>query len=168
LLALEPFRSARPLAAVGIACLGLLPTLGAPERPLHWAVTGGLLLFVALLFARHRFGRQELPLGRVDEPAARAAGRTVLMVTVVIGAIVAVIVGARLRSGGGIGLLSLAMPAVGLGWLASLGLKAGRHREPALEPAATSDRPSRRPPNWEPAASAQASQAGSPNRHVSA
>jgi hypothetical protein len=168
LLASEPFRSAGPLAAIGIACLGLIPTLGGPERPLHWAMTGGLLLFGVLLFARHRFGRQKTPLGRVDEPAARAAGRTVLVVSAVIGALVAVIVGARLRSGGSIAALSLAMPAVALGWLASLGLKAARHREPALEPAATSDRPSRRPPNWEPTSGAQASQAGSSNRQVSA
>jgi hypothetical protein len=130
-------------------------------------MTGGMLLFGVLLFARQRFSRQQAPLTRVDEPAARAAGRAVLLVSAVIGAIVVVIVGARLRSGGSIAALSLAMPAVGLGWLASLGLKAARHREPALEPTSTSDRPSRRPPNREPPSGAQASQAGSSNRQVS-
>ena len=31
-----------PLAAAGIICLALVPTLGGPDHPLHWAVTGSL------------------------------------------------------------------------------------------------------------------------------
>jgi hypothetical protein len=127
-----------------------------------------MLLFGALLFARQRFGRPQAPLGRVDEPAARAAGRTVLIVSAVLGAIVVVIAGARWQSGGSIGALSLAMPAAALGWLASLGLKTARHREPALEPTAASDRPSRRPPHLQPKPGTQANQAGSSNRQLSA
>jgi hypothetical protein len=141
--------------------------LGDPQRPLHWAMTGGLFGFGVLLWTRHRLGQGESQLQRVDEPAARSAGRTTLVVCAIIAALVGVIVGAQLRSGGSIGLMSLGMPLVSLAWLASLGLKAWRHREPAPEPAAVSDRPSRRPPSWDAASSPKPGQSSS-NPQVSA
>jgi hypothetical protein len=149
-------------------CLGLVPMLGDPARPLHWAVTAGMVAFGGLLGARHRLGRTTSQLGRVDETSARSAGRVTLVVCALIAAAVAVIFGARLRSGGSIGLLSLGMPFIALVWVSSLGLKAWRHREPAPEPAGLSDRPSRRPPSWDAVPSAKPGQSGSPNRQVSA
>jgi hypothetical protein len=135
-----------PLASAGIACLGLVPVLGGPERPSHWAVTVGMVGFGGLLWARQRLTRREGALARVPARAARNAGRTVLLVCAVVSAIIAVVVLTRLREGGGIGLLSLAMPGAGLLWLTSLGLKTQRHRDPAADAAPANDRPSRRPP----------------------
>jgi hypothetical protein len=168
LAAFEPHRSAAPLAAVGIACLGLVPVLGGPDHLLHWAVTGLVLVFSAWLWTRRRRDQPPAGLGRVEAPAARLAGRVTLGVCAVVAAIVAVIFGARLHSGGNVALLSWSLPAASLAWVTSLGLKAWQHREPEVAPAAPSDRPSRRPPNWDAAASAKSPQSSPPNRHVSA
>ena len=124
----------------------------------------------ALLWARRRVSGPEAQLERVEVPAARLAGRATLGVCAVSAGLVAVIFGARLRSGGSFGPLSLGMPLVSLVWVASLGRKAFRHRELAVElPPAASERPSRRPPSWDAGPSSKPSQSGgSSNRHVSA
>jgi hypothetical protein len=165
----KPPRSAVPLAASGIVCLGLVPTLGGPESSLHWATTAGMVAFGALLLTRHRLRAPEGPLERVAEPEARRTGRAVLVVCGIIAALMGVIVVARLRSGGSIGLLSTAMPLVGLGWLLHLGIKTRRHREVALpvDSAQLADRPSRRPPSWDATPNQRPSQTP-PNRQVSA
>jgi len=123
----------------------------------------------SLLWARQRVSGREARLERVEVSAAQLAGLTTLGVCAVVGAIVAVIFGARLRSGGSVGPLSLGMPLVSLAWVASLGRKALRHRELAVEPpVAASERPSRRPPSWDAGPSSKPSQGGgSSNRHVS-
>ena len=138
-----------PLAATGIMCLGLVPLLGGPERPLHWAVTAGMVGFGALLWARRRLRGAEGPLPAISKPAAQAAGRSVLMVAGVITLLVGVVVGFRLHSGGELRALSLALPAAALVWLVVLGLQMLGHRGPPTEAAGTGDRPSRRPPPWD-------------------
>jgi hypothetical protein len=144
-----------PLAAAGIACLGLVPALGGPDRPLHWAMTAGMVGFGALLAVRHRLSRREGALGHVEEGAARSAGTAVLVVCGVSAALVLGIIGLQWRRGGPIGLLSLVMPLLGLLWLAWLGHKSLRHRDAAAEPPAAKDRPSRRPPKRDAVATAQ-------------
>jgi len=157
------------LASVGIIGLGLLPTLGSPDRPLHWAMTAGMIGFGALLAVRHRLRRFEAQLAPVPQSTAQRAGRTVLWVTGVIGAMVVVIVLQRLTSGGPIALLSIAMPIAGLAWLASLGLKARRWpADPSDASTASNDRPSRRPPAWERLTPTGPSPPGDPGRHASA
>jgi hypothetical protein len=141
----EPFRSAVPLAAAGIACLGIVPTLGGPESPLHWAMTAGMVGFGILLWARHRLSKRASELQPVSAAQALIAGRAVLIVTAIIAALVAVIVLAQWRHGGALGLQSLAMPAAGLIWLAALGLKSLAFARGAAGPPVTSERPSRRP-----------------------
>lgn len=147
-----------------------MPLLGGLRQPApaHFALAGGLFAFGALLWTRQRLGKRPASLAPVAVAAARLAGGATLGVCVAIGAIVLVIFGARLRSGGSFGALSVGMPVVALAWLASLGRKAWRHREPIAEDAAPSERPSRRPPSWDAAAGAKASQRGSSNRQVSA
>jgi hypothetical protein len=86
----------------------------------------------------------------------------------VVALLVALIVGARLRAGEPIGLLSVALPLLGLVWLATLGARAWRHREPGPSRRRPVIRPSRRPVNWEAGASRQASPSTPPDRHVSA
>jgi hypothetical protein len=124
-----------PLAAAGIACLGLVPTLGGPDRPLHWAMTAGMVGFGALLFVRHRLVKREGALRPVSAAEARHAGATVLILTGISALLVLGIVGLQWRRGGDIGLLSLAMPVVGLLWLGSLGVLSRRHRvDPTADP----------------------------------
>lgn len=168
LSALQPFRSAVPLAAAGIVCLGLIPIFGGPEQPLHWAISGGMVGFGVLLWARRRLRGAEGPLQHVAPEAARQAGRALFIVSAVVGVLVALIVGARLGTGEPIGLLSVALPSLGLAWLATLGAQAWRHRGPAPEPAPTSDRLSRRPVNWDAGASRKSSPSPPPDRHVNA
>jgi hypothetical protein len=169
LSASDPFRSAAPLAAVGIACLGLLPTLGGPDRPLHWAMTAGMVGFGALLWARRRLTRREGALAGVPAHAARHAGRTVLLISAVSGSLVLIIILAQVRRGGSVGVLSLALPALGLTWLVSLGLKALRHRDPIADAPAPNDRPSRRPPaNRDSHPSPKSGQDNAATRQVSA
>jgi hypothetical protein len=170
LSASEPFRSAVPLAAAGIVCLGLVPTLGGPERPIHWIMTAGMVGFGALMWARHRLRGPKVPLLRAPNHAVHQAGRVLLVVGGTITALVGSIVGFRLQSGGSIGALSLVLPGAGLVWVAVIALQALRYREPAAEPPTTGDRPSRRPPNRDPLAKPQStsSRPGPPDRHVSA
>ena len=164
----ESFRSATPLAASGIICLGLVPTLGGPESSMHWATTAGMVAFGALLWARHRLRAPERPPAWVTEAAARRAGRAVLALCGIIAALMGVIVGARLRAGGGISALSMALPLASLAWVAGLGIKIYRHREAEPPAEAVADRPSRRPPSWDGVPSPKPSQPSGPNRQVSA
>jgi hypothetical protein len=62
---------------------------------------------------------------------------------------VAVIVGFRWQSGGEISALSLVLPLLGLAWLTLLGVQVRRHREPTAEASPNTERPSRRPPQWD-------------------
>lgn len=116
-----------PLAAAGIACLGLAPTLGGPDRPLHWAMTAGMVGFGALLFVRHRLAKREGALRHVAAAEAAQAAHALLVITAISALLVLGIVGLQWRRGGDIGLLSLAMPLVGLLWLGSLAMLSRRH-----------------------------------------
>jgi hypothetical protein len=147
----EPSRSAAPLAAVAIQCLGLVPTLGGPDRPLHWAMTAGMVGFGALLLVRHRLQRREGPLPDVPAPVAREAGRAFFITLAVIALLLTGFFVVRWNPHGSTALLSLALPAAGLAWLTAIGLRVRRHgaEAPAAEAAAIADRPSRRPSNWD-------------------
>lgn len=67
----------------------------------------------------------------------------------VIGALVAVIVGARWQSGLEMSALSVVLPALALAWLTLLGVQVRRHRGTATEQGSSTERPSRRPPQWD-------------------
>lgn len=156
-----------PLAAVGIICLGLVPVLGGPDRPLHWAMTAGMVGFGTLLAARRRLRGPEAPLSNVTAGAAKAAGRALLLIVGVIGVLVLGIVGLRARSGQGMSALSLLLPSLGLAWLAVLGVRVLRHRA-AADPDPATDRPSRRPPVHGARAASPSSHPGPPDQRVSA
>jgi len=164
----EPFRSAVPLAAAGIACLGVIPTFGGPERPLHWAMTAGMLGFGALLWTRHRLldrdsGFADAPIGK-----ARLAGRSILLITAISSLIVTLIVGSYLLSGKPLAGLSVAMPLAGLSWLAAIGWKLRRLAETTAEGAGQAERPSRRPAKRDSVAPPRPSPGKSPsNGHAS-
>jgi hypothetical protein len=145
-----------PLAAVGIGCLGLVPTLGGPDRPLHWAMTAGMVGFGALLWTRHRLGKREGALRPVRRTDALRAARTVVIICGVIGLLMAGIVASRWHSGGSIAWLSVAMPLATLAWISTIGLRAQRLGNGQTEGATSSERPSRRPPGLEALASATA------------
>jgi hypothetical protein len=168
LSAFQPFRSAVPLAAAGIICLGLVPTLGGPERPLHWAVTAGIAGFGALLWARRRLRGADGPLQPLSTHAARAAGRTVFVVIGVITVLVGVIIGFRVHSGHDMSALSLALPGLALAWLVTLGLQMRLYREPTAGTALAEERPSRRPPNWEALPNRKSNNPSAPDRQVNA
>ncbi|MES1187062.1 MAG: hypothetical protein ABUL60_24820 [Myxococcales bacterium] len=159
-----------PLAAVGIICLGLVPTLGGPDRPLHWAMTAGMVGFGGLLWARRRLHRSEGALQRVPQHLALRAGRALLTITGIVAALVGVIVALRWHSGGAISALSVGLPVIGLAWVALLGFQALNYREQATEAPTAGERPSRRPPNWDQVSKPQSTSArpGPPDRHVSA
>jgi hypothetical protein len=162
-------RSATPVASVGIMCLGLVPTLGGPDEPLHWATTAGMVGFGALLLFRHRLRGAEPALARVDGPVARHAGRALLLITAIIAALVGVIVAFQLARRGTIAPLSIVMPSVGLLWLAALGLKSLRYRPTEAEPPPSeTERPSRRPPEWKQRSANVTPGRPSPDRHASA
>jgi hypothetical protein len=164
----SPSRSAVPLASVGIISLGLLPTLGGPDQPLHWAITAGMTGFGALLLLRHRLRRMEAPLSPLTRAHAQLAGRALLWVSGAIGVLVVGIVLRQIAASGPIAALSLAMPVVSLGWLVSLGLKALRWPADSVDKApATEERPSRRPPTWERVTPSGPTPSGGPGRHVS-
>lgn len=148
-------------------CLGLVPTLGGPDEPLHWLMTAAMTGFGVLLLARHRLQQREPELAEVSPTAARHAGRAVLWITGISAVLVLGIVARQGLQGGPIGALSLIMPLVALVWLGSLGLKALRARSESAE-AATLERPSRLP-QWERLSSPppSAPPAG-PSSHVSA
>lgn len=157
-----------PLAAAGIICLGLVPTLGGPDQPLHWAVTAGMAGFGALLWARRRLRGAEAALPPIPKAAARAAGRVLLAIVGVIAVLVGVIVGFRVHSGQAISALSLALPGLGLAWLVTLSVQMLAHREPPTEGAALDDRPSRRPPNWEALPNRPSQNPAAPERQANA
>lgn len=168
LSASQPSRSAAPLAAAGIICLGLVPVLGGPEQPLHWAVTAGMAGFGGLLWARRRLRGAEAPLAPISKQAARTAGRILLAVVGVIALLVAVIVGFRVHSGQGMSALSLAVPGLGLAWLVTLSVQMLAHREPPAEAGPSDERPSRRPPNWEARHNRKSQNPAAPDRQVNA
>jgi hypothetical protein len=168
LSASQPFRSAVPLAAAGIICLGLVPILGGPDQALHWAVTAGMAGFGVLLAARRRLRGAEGPLPPISREAARAAGRVLLGIVGVIAVLVGVIVGFRVHSGEPISALSLALPGLGLAWLLTLGAQMLAHREPPAEGVAADERPSRRPPNWEALPNRKSQNPAAPDRQVNA
>ena len=163
-----PFRSAVPLASVGIICLGLVPTLGGPDRPLHWAMTIGVTGFGLLLAVRHRLRQREAPLAPITEPEPRQAGRALLRVSAIITLLVVAIVARQLAGGGPIGAFSIALPVLGLTWLISLGVQAWRLRAEPAEELALTDRPSLRPASWERLTPPGSSPPGDPGRHASA
>jgi hypothetical protein len=165
----SPPRSAVPLASVGIICLGLVPTLGGADRPLHWAMSAGIAGFGTLLLVRYRLQRREGALAPVSRAAALRAGRALLWVSGIIALMVSFFTLKQLASGGPVGALSLAMPALGLCWLASLGLKAMRWPSDAIQPPASAeDRPSRRPPRRERLTPPGSTPPGGSGRHASA
>jgi hypothetical protein len=156
------------LASVGIICLGLLPTLGGPDLPLHWAMTLGIAGFGVLFGIRHGLRRAEGPLAPVGRAAARHAGRSVLTIAAICSVLVLGIIGRQLLAGGPIGPLSIAMPLAALGWLYWVGLRALRWpAEQGSEPQPSADdRPSRRP-SWERLTPPGPNTSGG-SRHVSA
>jgi hypothetical protein len=168
LSASPPSRSAVPLASAGIICLGLVPILGGPERPLHWAVTAGMAGFGGLLWARRRLRGPEASLPSISKQAARAAGRALFAVVGVIAVLVGVIVGFRVQSGQAMSALSLALPGLGLAWLVTLGLQMLAHRTSPVEGGAAEERPSRRPPNWEALPNRKSQNPAAPDRQVNA
>jgi hypothetical protein len=141
--------------------------LGGPAQPLHWAITAGMVGFGVLLWTRRRLRGTEAPLQRVAPGAARHAGRAVFIVCGVVGALVAVIIGARLRVGEPIAALSVALPALGLAWLTTLGFQAWRY-DPPPEHSAATERPSPRPVSWNSNTARKPSPSKPPDRHVSA
>lgn len=163
-----PFRSAVPLAAAGIACLGLTPTFGGPDRPLHWAMTVGMVGFGALLWGRHRLTSREGDLEPVPAESAVLAWRALSAITVFCSAICCVIIGSRVYAAKPLAALSVVMPAVGLTWLGLLGWKIRQLRLVAVESPATTDRPSKRPPKRDSLAPPLSNQGDSAsNRHAS-
>jgi hypothetical protein len=131
-------------------------------------MTVGMVGFGGVLAARRRLHGFEGPLQRVPVGMPQQAGRALLGVSGIIAALVLVIVGFRVHSGGAISALSLALPGLGLAWLAQLGFQTLRHREPALDSPAAGERPSRRPPSRDQVSNAQSTRPGPPDRHVSA
>jgi hypothetical protein len=144
LSATDPPRSALPLAAVGIACLGIVPVFGGPDRALHWAMTAAMVGVGVLLWSRHRLSLREGPLRPVAPEDARRAGKAVLLVCGVVALLVLGIIALQWRRGGQLGGLSLAMPLVALVWVATLGVRSLRHGDPS-PPGLGKDRPSWRP-----------------------
>lgn len=140
-----PPRSALPLAAAGIACLGLVPTFGGPDKPLHWAMTAGMVGVGMLLWMRHRLARRESPLASVARVDSRRAGVALLVISAVSSVLVLGIVMSQWLRAGPMGALSLGMPLFALLWLVTLGLQCLKHRE-GPDPAPQTDRPSRQPP----------------------
>ena len=149
--------------------LGLVPILGGPDQPLHWVMTAGMTGFGLLLAVRHRLRRDQPPLAPLTDAQARHAGGAVLWVSGIIGAMVVVIVLLQLLRGGPTSAFSVALPLVGLWWLASLGFKARRFRAPQVDDSAPPvDRSSRRPPSWERLTPPDGRPPGGPGRHASA
>jgi hypothetical protein len=103
---------------------------------------------------------------RTEAARARNVGHVVLGVCGAIALMVLVIVGARLRSGGSMAPLSLAMPAVALAWLAVVGLRT-LPRQVQVAPTA-GERPSRRPPRFEAGAAPRTDRPSDSGRHANA
>jgi hypothetical protein len=90
----------------------------------------------------------------------------VFVICAVIALIVAVIVAAQLHAGGPIAPLSLVLPGLALVWVAVLGLQISRYRPPVQAAPAPQERPSRRPPRFDPAGRTERS--SDTGRHASA
>jgi uncharacterized iron-regulated membrane protein len=133
-------------------------------------MTAGMVGFGGLLWTRRRLHRSEGALQRVPQHLARRAGRALLTITGIVAALVGVILTSRWHTGGAISALSVALPVTGLAWVALLGFQALNYREPATEAATAGERPSRRPPNWDPVSKPQSTSArpGPPDRHANA
>ena len=131
-------------------------------------MTEGRVGFGGLLLVRHRVRGAEPALAEVDAAQAQRAGRTVLIITAILFLLVSIIVGARLVEGRPIAPLSWLMPTLGLVWRATLGLKAWRHPVAHPEPAAETERPSRKPPEWKQRPATPLPGQPRSDRHVSA
>jgi hypothetical protein len=69
---------------------------------------------------------------------------------------VAVVLGLRLHSGGAISPLSVALPLLGMLWLVVLGVQVWRYRPPVDAAPARQERPSKRPPRFDPSSGVRA------------
>lgn len=130
-------------------------------------MTAAMVAAGALLWTRHRLATREGPLRPVAEAEARRAGRALQVICAVSALLVLGIVALQWRRGGELGAFSLALPLLGLVWLATLAAQSRKHRDAAPPP--VGDRPSRRPAKLEgvPAASQRPSQPPT-DRRVSA
>lgn len=163
----EPLRSAVPLASVGVILLGLVPVVGGPDNPLHWAMTAGMVGFGALLRARHSLRRAEGPLAQVPVPVARQVGRAYFITLGVIAVLATGIMATRWGLHFRVSPLSVSLPVVGLLWLGLIGLRVRRHGLPAPQvelPA--DDRPSRRPSNWDALSSSGSGASKAASSHI--
>jgi hypothetical protein len=131
-------------------------------------MTAGMVGFGALLWTRHRLLARDSAVADAPAGKARFASRSLLLITAISTVIVAVIVGAYLRSGKPLAWLSVAMPLAGLSWLAAVGWKLRQLDETTAEGAAQADRASRRPAKRDSVAPPRPSPDKSPSdRHVS-
>jgi hypothetical protein len=119
--------------------LGLVPVLGGPTQPLHWAMAAGVFGAGALLGLRHRARGAEAALAPLSASAARPVGRTLLLICGIVAALICGIVVSRIQAGGSLSWLSVAMPLVGLAWFASLGLRALRSDDAPTETRRSAD-----------------------------
>lgn len=99
---------------------------------------------------------------------ARSAGRTVLLICAVLTCMVLVIIASRLVLGGPLSLLSVALPVLGLAWVAWLGVKMWRSAAALDTPTQRGERPSRRLPRFEPAPGSRSDRPSDSGGHVSA
>jgi threonine/homoserine/homoserine lactone efflux protein len=81
---------------------------------------------------------------------------------------VAVIFGARLHAGAPIAALSVALPLLGLLWLLVLGWQVWRYRGPAETVPARQERPSKRPPRFDPSGGVRTDRPSDSGTHVGA
>lgn len=163
----EPNRSALPLAAAGVICIGLLPVLGGPAAPLHWFMTVGITGLGVLIAVRQRLQRPERPLAALRADDARRAGRSVLIIGALIAVLATGIIGLWVHAGGQPSALSLVLPALGVAWVLWLGVKILRVADVAVAPATEEALPARAS-TWEPRSSQAPSSRGGSNRQVSA
>ncbi|HEY6077732.1 MAG TPA: hypothetical protein VIW29_02965, partial [Polyangiaceae bacterium] len=165
----EPNRSALPMAAAAVTCIGLLPILGSPAAPLHWFMTAGITGLGILIGVRHRLQRPERPLAPLDANEARSVGRHLLIIGAAIAVIATVIIGLGVHAGGKPIALSLVLPALSVAWVFWLGFKLLRVADDAVTPA-TEDALPARASAWEarPSQPPAASSRSSSNPQVSA
>ncbi len=162
----ETPRSAWPLAAAGITCIGLIPALGGPDAPLHWFMTAGITGLGLLLGLRHRLYQREAALTSPTAAEARRTGRHLLLIAAICTVLASGIMAMWLVGGGKPLAVSLVLPAIGLAWVTWLGFKVLRLSEQPITPVAEEAAP-RSSAGWEPRPS-QAPSTRSPNRQVSA
>jgi threonine/homoserine/homoserine lactone efflux protein len=99
---------------------------------------------------------------------ARSAGRALFIICGVNALIVAVVFVLRLHSGGVIAPLSVALPLLGLLWLLVLGVQVWRYRAPVDAAPARQERPSKRPPRFDPGTGVRADRPSDSGTHASA